>query len=191
MDWCQEMYCAPKVGHNKFIMKNVKYPIKVAAVRMLAAGKSASQVCKELHVGPNSLRLWSQQYKLGGELGLLQKQHSNQKSHAERLMMIEDIVNNELSLTSASIKYEVAHETLRRWYISYRSLGSEGLRRKNESTMSKKKRTYTEEEMDELTQLRLRNEWLEAENALLKKVRALVEEKEARLRATGQKPSKN
>ena len=57
--------------------------------------------------------------------------------------------------------------------------------------MSKKKRIYTEDELDELEQLRRRNEWLEAENALLKKVRALVEEKEARLRATGQKPSKN
>ena len=50
---------------------------------------------------------------------------------------------------------------------------------------------YTDEELDELEQLRRRNEWLETENALLKKVRALVEEKEARLRATGQKPSKN
>ena len=166
-------------------MKNEKYPIKVAAVRMLASGKSASQVCRELHIGPNSLRLWYQQYSQGGELSLLAKPHAHQKSFEEKAMIIEDIVNNGLSLTAASIKYELAHETLRGWYLSYKSHGLEGLRRKNEATMSKKKRTYTEDELDELERLRLRNEWLEAENALLKKVRALVEEREARQRGTG------
>jgi hypothetical protein len=55
----------------------------------------------------------------------------------------------------------------------------------------KKPRQRTEAELDELEMLRRRNEYLEAENALLKKVKALVEEREARLRATGRKPSKN
>ena len=45
--------------------------------------------------------------------------------------------------------------------------------------------------MTELELLRYENERLRAEVALLKKVRALVEEREARLRATGRKPSKN
>lgn len=57
--------------------------------------------------------------------------------------------------------------------------------------MAKKKKVYTEEELDELEMLRRRNEYLEAENALLKKVKALVEEREARLRATGRKPSRD
>ncbi len=43
----------------------------------------------------------------------------------------------------------------------------------------------------ELEQLRERVAYLEAENALLKKVKALVEEEDARLRKLGQKPSKN
>jgi hypothetical protein len=55
----------------------------------------------------------------------------------------------------------------------------------------KKKRQRTESELDELEMLRKRNEYLEAENALLKKVKALVEEREARLREIGQKPSKD
>ena len=55
----------------------------------------------------------------------------------------------------------------------------------------KKKRQLTESELDELEMLRKRNEYLEAENALLKKVKALVEEREARLRAIGRGPSKN
>ena len=158
---------------------------------MLDEGKSARKICKELHVGLKSLQLWYEQYKRGGELSLLPKQHSSQLPYEEKLRIVQDIVDNNIPLASASIKYVISHETLRRWLISYKSLGPESLRRKNESSMSKKKRDYTDEELDELEQLRRRNEWLEAENALLKKVRALVEEREARLRTTGQKPSKN
>lgn len=52
-------------------------------------------------------------------------------------------------------------------------------------------RKKTFDEMSEVEQLRYRVKYLEAENALLKKVQALVEEREARLKGTGPKPSKN
>ena len=94
-------------------------------------------------------------------------------------------------MMSASVKYGLRSDILKSWVNAYESHGYDGLQRKNAHSMSRKKRIYTEDELDELEQLRRRNEWLEAENALLKKVRALVEEKEARLHATGQKPSKN
>ena len=55
----------------------------------------------------------------------------------------------------------------------------------------KKKREYTQDELDELTELRRRNEWLEAENAMLKKAKALVEAKRAQQHANGQESSKN
>ena len=45
--------CAPKVGTINSNMKESKYPIKVAAVRMLDEGRSVSSICKELHIGPN------------------------------------------------------------------------------------------------------------------------------------------
>ena len=45
--------------------------------------------------------------------------------------------------------------------------------------------------MTELERLREEVEDLRTENALLKKVKALVEEREARWREIGQKPSKN
>ena len=47
------------------------------------------------------------------------------------------------------------------------------------------------EEMTELERLRYENECLRAENALLKKVKALVEARDARLKEIGRKPSKN
>ena len=57
--------------------------------------------------------------------------------------------------------------------------------------MARKKREYTPEELDELAELRRRNEWLEAENAMLKKAKALVEAKMAQQLANGQESSKN
>ena len=59
---------------------------------------------------------------------------------------------------------------------------------KNDMGRPRKKKP---EEMTELERLRYENECLRAENALLKKVKALVEAREARLREIGQKPSKN
>ena len=62
-----------------------------------------------------------------------------------------------------------------------------GRHRKNMGRPRKKK----PEDMTELELLQLRVKELEAENALLKKVKALVEAREARLKEIGRKPSKN
>lgn len=72
---------------------------------------------------------------------------------------------------------------------AYRSKGEEGIATKRD--MARKKHQTSKEYLDELEELRRRNEYLEAENALLKKVKALVEERESRLRAIGRKSSKN
>ena len=53
------------------------------------------------------------------------------------------------------------------------------------------KRLPKEEYEKENERLRKENERLRLENLLLKKVRALVEEREAQNRAIGRKPSKN
>ena len=185
------MNCAPKVGHNSQVMKkNDKYPIKVAAVKMLDSGANAHTVCKELHVDDKSLKVWYSKYKEGGELALLRPEREHHRSNEEKVRIVEDIVTNDLSLSDASMKHQVDAKTLGQWRKAYLESGAAGLMRKRKS-MAQKKKVYTGEELDELEMLRRRNEYLEAENALLKKVKALVEEREARLRATGRKPSKD
>ena len=182
--------CTPKVGHNSQVMKkNDRYPIKVAAVKMLDSGVCANKVCQELHVDGKSLKVWYSKYKEGGELALLRPEQEHHRSIEEKVQIIEDIVANNLSLSDASMKHQLDVKTLRQWRKTYLESGAAGLMRKNKS-MAKKK-VYTAEQLDELEMLRRRNEYLEAENALLKKVKALVEAREARLRATGRKPSKD
>jgi hypothetical protein len=50
-------------------------------------------------------------------------------------------------------------------------------------------RPKKKEPQTELERLQARVRWLEAENALLKKAKALMEEEESRQKGSGQKPS--
>ena len=173
-------------------MKDDLYQLKVRAVLMRESGVSIRKICKELRIDSASLYLWHAIYKAKGNQGLY-KAYDHHKSADEKRIIVDDILNNKLSLNGASVKYLVAKSSIKSWLRSYQSHGVEGLRRKNEAgrVMSKKKRIYTEEELDELEILRRRNEWLEAENAMLKKAKALVEAKRAQQCANGQESSKN
>ena len=159
---------------------------------MHQSGVSMYQICRELRVSYQSLHLWIAIYNEEGEHGL-RNSFKSQKSSSEKLSIIEDVLNNALSLKEASKKYRVTREVIRRWVKAYHAHGVIGLHRKNEAgkSMSKKKPEYTQNELDELAELRRRNEWLEAEVAMLKKAKALVEAKRAQQRANGQESSKN
>ena len=52
-------------------------------------------------------------------------------------------------------------------------------------------RPRKKEPQTELEKLQARVQWLEAENALLKKVKALMEEEESRQRGSGHRPSRH
>ena len=171
--------------------RNENYPKYVQAMHLMDAGKSANYVVKHLKLGWHTLRLVRARYLSGGELALLQPFHCSHYDVDTKHRIMEDIEKNGISLSEASFKYDIPKWTINRWLISYRSFGKGGLSRKGSKCIMKKPRQRTEAELDELEMLRRRNEYLEAENALLKKVKALVEEREARLRATGRKPSKN
>lgn len=170
-------------------MKKYDFPRLVQAMQLLKEGRSIHSVSVECHIDDKALpRLW-RRYQQRGEISLLGPVHQQQLTAQEKEALLVEIINKGLSLCEASIEYDMAYKTLRDWMRAYKERGLSGLERKNRS-MTKKK-VYTAEQLDELQMLRKRNEYLEAENALLKKVRALVEEREARLRATGRKPSKD
>lgn len=173
-------------------MKDDKYQLKARAVLMRKSGVSIRKICKELRIPYSSLYLWVAIYDTLGEEGL-RKSYVPQKSPTEKLRIVKDVLNNKLSLNAASVKYLISSATITAWVKAYRRFGAYGLHRKNEAqqSMARKKREYTPEELDELAELRRRNEWLEAENAMLKKAKALVEAKRALQRANGQESSKN
>lgn len=168
--------------------KNENYPKYVQAMHMLNEGKSVESVCKTLHMDRRTLKLVRQKYLKGGELAMLRPSYQPHLEPERKMEILREIEEKSVSLSEASLKYDLPPRTIRRWQKAYEQSGAAGLIR---SRRMKKKRQRTEAELDELEMLRKRNEYLEAENALLKKVKALVEEREARQRAIGQKPSKD
>lgn len=167
-------------------MKKERYPIVIAAIRKYESGASKNRVCKEFHINDKNFQLYYNRYKAGGELAVLE-QREQHLTYEQKLLIVRDIRDNCLSLPRASEKYLLPYNSLRKWLFKYEQEGEDGLKRKRRMP---KKKEYSKAQLDELESLRKRNEYLEAENALLKKVKALVEEREARLRATGRKPSK-
>ena len=104
-----------------------------------------------------------------------------------------DIENNGISLVQASIKYGVSASRLSVWLRTTREQGIDALlitrKRGCPKGMGRPKKVQKPE--TELERLRREVQELKTENALLKKVKALVEEREARLRAIGRGQSKN
>ena len=158
--------------------KNENYLKYVQAMQMLNEGKSFNYIEKHLKTNRQSIKLARQRYLIGGELALLQPNHRVQLSQERKLAIVQEVEEKQLSLLEVALKHLIPPHSLQRWVKAYRLFGEAGLARKGTSNGMKKKRQLTEAELDEL-------------EMLLKKVRALVEEREARLRAIGQKPSKN
>lgn len=112
---------------------------------------------------------------------------------AEKRAAVMDYVNESLTLAEVAVKHEVSIGTLKDWLRTYRRHGIDSLKDRLflprlKSLMAKLQKDpskMTREELQELVKD------LAAENALLKKVKALVEKRAAREHATGSKPSKN
>ena len=141
---------------------------KLAAIALVEQGMSARSVSDKLHLGHHVLFEW---------------------------LAIREYQETELTLYQLSAKYDVSSSLIGNWVRKVEKKGFEALIPKKlgrpKTGMVRMKRLPKEECEKENERLRKENERLRLENLLLKKVRALVEEREARNRAIGRKPSKN
>ena len=171
------------------------YAERLKYMHMLENGVSVNYI--HVHYGINEQLLTSLwiRYQSEGPSGLIKKTYVK-ADYAFKLQVVRDIEENHLTLVDASLKYNVSDSQIRVWKKIARTQGYDALAitrprgrpPKNDMGRPRKKKP---EEMTELERLRYENECLRAENALLKKVKALVEAREARLREIGRKPSKN
>ena len=171
------------------------FEIKLEAVKSYLSGYTESQVTEQYGVNRTDLFIWVEIYRQHGEDGL--KRHSYVRATKElRFQIVSEHLIESVSLTELSAKYLIARSAISRWCKIAREQGYEhlavfktrGRPPKDDMGRPKKKKP---EEMTELELLQLRVKELEAENALLKKVKALVEAREARLKEIGRRPSKN
>jgi len=169
---------------------------KLSAIGLVFQGESARSVSRKLHLGHHLLYEWIESYKLLGIEGLKFKRKKKKRlSYEEKCKIVCEYQESELTLFQLSAKYQLSSSIIGNWVKLVERNGFEALESRRSSHFQTGehmvKRLPKEEYEKENERLRKENERLRLENLLLKKVRALVEEREARNRAIGHGPSKN
>ena len=172
--------------------KKHDFAARIRYMRLLETGSSFKSIHKEYGIDTTLLKVLWEKYQIFGKAGL--KKRTKIKADFElKKKIVLDIEENHLTLHAASFKYNASPQCIYVWQKLYRENGWAALesitRRGRLPGMGRPRKNS--KPLTELERLRRENRELKTENALLKKVRALVEERNARLRAIGQKPSKN
>ena len=130
----------------------------------------------------NRIVMWAKVYDIYGEYGL---------EHHSRHWTIEDKINAVQRILDGESYHEVAYslgmsgETqVLTWHRKYLELGWDGLKldgrgRKRKMGSKPVKPSKSKSQAEEMVELRKRLEYLEAENAYLKKLAALVQQRKA------------
>ena len=175
-------------------MNKNTYEDYLSYIKMIEQGYSIDYICKHNAISHKDLEVLWHKYQKDGPSGLVKKVR-RLKDGKTREMILREIDAKCLTLHEAAAMYDVSVNTIIRWRRIVEKGGYEALYVGLSETYSarpmgrpKKKKL---EEMTELERALYENERLRAENALLKKVKALIEEREAQLRNIGRKPSKN
>ena len=169
---------------------------KLEAISYVFQGETARSVSDRLHLGHHILYEWLEAYKSKGIQGLKSKKKGRSKlPYEERCKIVREYHERELTLYQLSVKYGISESAICTWAKLVERNGYEALdshkSRHSQTCEHMVKRLPKEEYEKENERLRKENERLRLENLLLKKVKALVEEREARNRAIGRKPSRD
>ena len=168
---------------------------KLAILKLVEEGQSVRSVSDKHHLGRHIVYEWLAAYKDKGVQGLIPKnKRKNRLSYEEKCKIVREYQESELTLYQLSVKHNVSSSQLGIWVRLAEKNGLEALvpkKRGPKTGMVRTKRLPKEECEKENERLRKENERLRLEILLLKKVKALVEEREARNKAIGRKPSKN
>ena len=161
-------------------------------MRRCLAGKSVKLVSKELGIKDHYIYEWVERYKMYGKEGL-EKQPYHEWDFEEKREIVFAYQEKGVPLHIVSSRYRVSQSVVSKWAKAVRERGYAALlERKRKGRPPKDMgRPRKKEPQTELEKLQARVQWLEAENALLKKVKALMEEEESRQRGSGHRPSRH
>ena len=155
---------------------------KIKIINLYKAGFGTRVISKRMKIQHERTREILRQYDLFGDLAL-NVSSKNRKHTIEYKIELINRVNSGESIASVAIENMISSGQLCNWVKKYKELGYNGLSKpkgrpkimKQEPTKTKQ---ITEDEKDKLIrELKERNEQLEMENDLLKKLRALVQQR--------------
>ena len=141
------------------------------------------------------VRAWTRNYDDLGIDGLKHRNQCKVWTPSDRFALVAKVLAGH-SMTSVALEAHIDASLLYQWVRRYNERGMNGLEckkgRKPKNIMKPKKTKLSVSEKEELKLLKERNEYLEMENAYLKKLDALVSKEEAaHPKAKKQKRSKN
>ena len=163
------------------------FETRLAVINHYLSGKDGTKRTAELFgVERTSVRRWVRAWQLHDIDGITWKKDHH--SPEFRLTVVLTALSEELSMREAAARFNISNETVvRRWVNVYRDSGQEGLlsiKPGRSNTMTKPKKAaspkttpQTDPELEKLSPEELRAElrYLRAENAYLKKLKALVQ----------------
>ena len=172
--------------------KKHDYAALLKYMHMLDDGYSIKHIHRTYGIGTNRLKFIRAKYLLEGT-SALQRKKSIKADYEFKKQIVLDIEENHITLHAASLKYGACSTRIEKWLRMYRqgdlSALAEVKKRGRPPGMGRPRKNS--KPLTDLERLQKENQELKTEIALLKKVRALVEERNARLREIGRGPSKN
>ncbi len=158
---------------------------KLKAVKLSLSGMAPYAVGQLLHFSEHDVSEWVERYRLYGPQGL-EKQHYKRYTFKEKCKIICEYRKKQLPLHIFSARVRISQSQIKNWDNIVKAQGYEGLRMVGQHGRPPKKydmgRPKKQEPQTELEILQRELKYLRAENAYLKKLRALVLEKEAQRR---------
>ena len=177
---------------NERIMKRHLFEERLGVVKKIKSGYPARRLAKEMGIAYSSIYDWVKVYDMFGTDRLRQMSRPNMVPPSEKERMCRLFLEKGLPLPQIYIPNNVSRAALKSWIRKVRKGGYAALYGESNSYYESPDmtRSINEALREELKKAQRENLLLRAENALLKKVKALMEEEESRLRDFGRKPSK-
>ncbi len=167
-------------------MAKPRYSLEVryAVVSHYLAGNDGTQrTAQRFGVERTSVRRWVRAWQLHGIDGITWK--NDRHSPAFRISVVRAVFSEELSMREAAARFNISNESVvLHWVNVYKDSGEKGLLRikpgrSKDMTKTPKTPPLTDAVLEKLSPEELRAElhYLRAENAYLKKLKALVQSK--------------
>lgn len=161
--------------------KRYSSELKIRAVNFYVAGKgSLTETCKVFNISSTSvLRRWINLYTSGQDIKSTSKGRDPMKpgrktTFQERIEIAQYTIANEYNYQEAAEKYQVSYQQVYSWVRKYKKDGEESLHDRRGKPLESKPNLTDEEKLQlRIKELEHRNQYLEAENGLLKKLKEI------------------
>ncbi|NLD22462.1 MAG: helix-turn-helix domain-containing protein [Bacteroidales bacterium] len=165
-------------------------------MELVDAGCGPMEISRRLNIYRSLAIEWRLLYLRRGEEEFMQIMNQHIVSSKIKQEVVRAHLENGASINSLSMEYGLSWSGIKKWVDKVKAEGYDALidsayGRPKGKTAPKKERPIPPKLLEENRKLKIELELVKTENALLKKVKALVEERDARLRKIGQELSKN